>query len=47
MYWIVFNRDTPQEMRMIYVLAALGDVPGPLRIGPRNDWLEFEDKWRE
>jgi hypothetical protein len=44
MFWIVFNKDTPQEIKMIYVLATYSPAPS---YGQRNDWLGFEDKWKE
>ncbi len=44
MFWIVYNRGTPEEERMIYVLAAYKPWPPG---GPRNDWLEFVDTWKE
>jgi len=44
MFWIVYNRDTPDEEKIIYVLAAYWPWPPG---GRRNDWLEFVDTWEE
>lgn len=44
MFWIVYNQGTPDEERMIYVLAAYWPWPPG---GRRNDWLEFVDTWKE